>query len=130
MAKHDFKLFPELTNNQMQFYYWDSPHKQITEGFIADVVKVTDGDTIRVETSFRDFDFPVRLRDIDAPETDDGGLKSALWLKEQILGEEVYIQVDRTNRVEKWGRLLGDVISGGQSMSQLSLDTGHSEVFA
>ena len=58
---HDFKLFPELTNRQMQEYYFQSPHKQITENFAAKVVKVTDGDTIRVEVDFRDFDFPIRI---------------------------------------------------------------------
>ena len=43
---HDFKLFPELTNSQMQIYYWDSPHKQITKNFMAKVLRVKDGDTI------------------------------------------------------------------------------------
>ncbi len=65
---HDFVRFPELRNSQLDFYYWESPHKQIFEDFIATVVKVTDGDTIRVETDFRDFDFPVRFLDIAAPE--------------------------------------------------------------
>ena len=35
---HDFKAFPELTNSQMDLYYWDSPHKQITDDFDAVVV--------------------------------------------------------------------------------------------
>ena len=128
---HDFKKFPELTNNQMQFYYFDSPHKQITEGFMAEVVKVTDGDSIRVKTDFRNFDFPIRLLGIDAPELKtEGGLESAVWLREQLLGENIYIQIDRTNRVGKFGRLIGDVILGGQSMSDLSLMLGYSEAFA
>ena len=126
---HDFKKFPELTNNQMQFYYWDSPHKQITDGFIGKVVKVTDGDTIRVMTDFRNFDFPIRLRGINAPEMKEGGAQSKNWLESQILNEEVYIGIDRTNRVGKFGRLIGDVILGGQSMSELSLMLGYSEVF-
>ena len=46
---HDFKNFPELTNRQMQVYYFESPHKQVTEDFRGRVIKVTDGDTIRVE---------------------------------------------------------------------------------
>ena len=37
---HDFKLFPELTNAQMDLYYFESPHRQITEDFIGKVVKV------------------------------------------------------------------------------------------
>lgn len=130
MVKHDFKRFPELTNNQMQFYYFDSPHQQITEGFLGKVVKVSDGDTIRVETDFRDFDFPIRFSNIAAPELDEtGGLQSQRWLESQILGEEVYVKIDRTNRVEKWGRLLGEIIFAGMSMNQLSIDNGYSVVF-
>ena len=126
---HDFKKFPELTNNQMQFYYFDSPHKQITEGFIADVVKVIDGDTIRVKTNFRDFNFPIRFANINAPELKKGGLESASWLKSQLLNKEVYIKIDSTNRVGKFGRLIGDIILGGQSMSDLSLMLGYSVPF-
>ena len=70
---HDFKRYPELTNNQMNFYYFDSPHQQIAEDFDAKVVKVTDGDTIRVTTDFRDFDFPIRFSNIMAAETDEKG---------------------------------------------------------
>jgi len=52
---HDFKRFPELTNNQMNLYYFDSPHQQIAEDFDAKVVNVHDGDTVRLEVSWRDF---------------------------------------------------------------------------
>ena len=38
---HDFKRFPELTNSQMDFYYDDSPHPQITEDISVRVIKVT-----------------------------------------------------------------------------------------
>ena len=58
---HNFKLFPELTNNQMQFYYFESPHRQIIEDFRAKVVQVTDGDTIRVKWDERKFDFPTNF---------------------------------------------------------------------
>ncbi|MEA2037866.1 MAG: hypothetical protein U9O94_10250, partial [Nanoarchaeota archaeon] len=116
---HDFKKHPELKDGQMQFYYFESPHKQITEGFLGKVVKVTDGDTIRVETDFRDFTFPVRLSRIAAPEIkEEGGLASAKWLAEKILGEEVYIKVNPHNRVGKWGRIIGDVMLGRESMSE------------
>ena len=128
---HDFKRFPELTNSQMQFYYFESPHRQIQEGFIANVVKVTDGDTIRVKWSERDFDFPIRFSNIAAPELDEiGGVKSQKWLEKQILGEEVYIKVNPHNRVEKWGRLLGEIISMGTNINQLSMDSGYSVEFA
>ena len=67
---HDFKLFPELTNSQMQFYYFDSPHRQITEDFWGEVVKITDGDTIHVKWSEREKPIRVRFIDTAAPELD------------------------------------------------------------
>ena len=123
---HNFKLFPELTNNQMQFYYFESPHKQITEDFTAKVVKVTDGDTIRVEVDFRDFNFPVRLARIAAPEMNEvGGLESQRFLSERILGEEVEVKLTK-QRVEKWGRLLAEIIFMGINMGETSIDAGYS----
>lgn len=126
---HDFNRFPELTNNQMQFYYFDSPHQQIAEGFIGKVVKVTDGDTVRVETDFRNFNFPVRLADINSPEMNEGGQESKSWLESQIMGEEVYIKVNPYNRVGKFGRLIGEIFIGGVSINQESLREGHSHPF-
>jgi len=125
---HDFKRFPELTNNQMQFYYFDSPHKQITESFFGRVEKVIDGDTIRVTCNFRNFDFPVRLATINAPELNEGGKESRSWLESQIMGKEVEIIPTRT-RVEKWGRLLANVMNAGMNMSEMSLMMGKSIVF-
>ncbi len=123
---HDFKRFPELTNRQMEIYYFDSPHKQITEDFIGKVVKVTDGDTIRVEVDFRDFNFPIRLARIAAPELDEnGGIESQSWLEDLILGEEVDVKLTK-QRVEKWGRLLAEIIFMGINMGRMSIDTGHS----
>jgi len=122
---HDFKHFPELTNAQMLIYYWDSPHKQILEGFPAKVVKVTDGDTIRVLWGERDFDFPVRLSDISAPEMNEqGGREGKEWLKRQIFGKEGYIQIDMDNRVSRWGRILGEVFHEEMSMNKSLVDEG------
>ncbi len=125
----DFDKFPELTNAQLAIYYWESPHKQITESFMAKVVKVTDGDSIRVETDFRDFDFPVRFSLIDAPELNEGGEESKNWLEELILGEEVYIKVDPDNRIGKWGRILGEVFLDGVSINYESLNNRFSVPF-
>ena len=125
---HDFKRFPELTNNQMQIYYFESPHKQIVENFMARVIKVTDGDTIRVTCDFRDFNFPVRLAKINAPEMSEGGRESKSWLESQIMGAEVEI-VPTKARVEKWGRLLANVMHAGMNMSELSLIEGQSIIF-
>lgn len=123
---HDFKLFPELTNRQMEIYYFDSPHKQIMQDFSAEVVKVTDGDTIRVRWSERDFDFPIRFLDTAAPELDEeGGVEAQRWLSDLILGEEVDIIVDPKIRVEKWGRLIAKIFHEGIDLSEASIREGH-----
>ena len=127
---HEFKRFPELTNNQITKYYWDSPHKQIMEGFMARVIKVTDGDTIKVRCDFRDFDFPIRFAGTEAPEmSEEGGLESKAWLSEKILGEEVYIKINPSNRIEKWGRLLGEVFHIGMNINQMSINEGKALVW-
>lgn len=120
---HDFKAFPELTNNQMQFYYGQSPHKQITESFTAEVVKVHDGDTITVAWQERDFTFPVRFSNVAAPELNEaGGHEAQSWLEGRLLGTVVDIEVNPDKRVEKWGRILGKVLQGG-------IDVGEEEVY-
>lgn len=127
---HNFKLFPELTNRQMQLYYFDSPHQQITENFNAVVVKVTDGDTIRVETDFRDFSFPIRFSNIAAPEmNEEGGKESRTWLEDQIMGEEIMVLVNKQNRVDKWGRLLGEIMHMGININEASKANAHSIQF-
>ena len=69
-----------------------SPHKQLIEDFVAKVVRVKDGDTIQVTMQDRDFDFPIRLAKIAAPELDEvGGSRSQKFLEKQILGEYVEI---------------------------------------
>ncbi|KKM14754.1 hypothetical protein LCGC14_1702960, partial [marine sediment metagenome] len=57
----------ELTDAQFPELYYDSPHKQIKESFRCEVIKVIDGDTIKVRVDWRDFDFPVRVLEINAP---------------------------------------------------------------
>jgi len=126
---HDFKKFPELTNSQMEFYYFNSPHRQITDDFTAKVIRVIDGDTIRVKWSERDFDFPIRLLNIDAPELKEGGLESKRWLSEEILNKEVDILIDQKQRVGKWGRILGEVMFMGTNLNNLSMDLGYSVPF-
>ena len=127
---HDFKRFPELTNSQLQIYYFESPHKQLIEDFRAKVVKVIDGDTIRVEMNDRDFDFPIRFSNTAAPEMSEaGGREAQSWLENQILGKEVDIVIHES-RVGKWGRLLGEVISNGVSMNEESMRRGFAIPFS
>jgi len=127
---HDFKRFPELTNSQMAVYYFESPHKQIFEGFHARVVKVTDGDTVMVRWSQRNFDFPVRFADTNAPEMkDEGGKESKSWLEQRIMNAEVDILVDPRKRVGKFGRLIGTIVSDGANINQESIMAGHAMPF-
>ncbi len=130
MAPHDFKRFPELTNSQMQFYYFDSPHRQITEDFHGEVVKITDGDTIHVKWSEREKPVVVRFIDTQAPELDEeGGLESARWLEKQIMGEYVRIKIEPKLRVGKWGRIIGRVIHMGIDINSSSIDNGFAAPF-
>ena len=126
---HDFAAFPELTNQQMQIYYFQSPHKQVFEDFRAKVIKVTDGDTVTVRAPFRDFDFPIRIAEIAAPELNEGGEDSRDWLKSRIEGLEVEILIDKNNRVGRYGRLIGRIISFGLDIGEQSLMAGKSVPF-
>lgn len=107
---HDFKKFPELTNNQMNLYYFDSPHIQITEDFDAKVTNVHDGDTVTLEVGWRDFTFPLRMSNLLAPElNEEGGIRSRDALKDLIEGAMVEVIINKMNRVGKYGRLLGEI---------------------
>ena len=121
---HDFSRFPELTNNQLSEFLFSSPFPQILDDFSALVTKVTDGDTIRVKADFRDFDFPVRFLEIDAKELSEGGSEAKDWLSARILNKEVLISINKDNRVDKWGRLLGSVTSDGLSITDELLNLG------
>jgi len=125
----DFDKFPELPTSAASLYYIESPHKQIFHDIRAKVVKVIDGDTIRVEWEKRDFDFPVRLLDIDAPELNAGGKESQEWLEGWLIDEEIDILIDEKNRVGKFGRLLGTVLLDGLNMNELSIAMGMSVPF-
>ncbi len=123
---HDFKLFPELTNSQMQFYYWESPHRQITESFFGEVVKITDGDTIHVKWSERKKPIVIRFVDTAAPEINErGGIESRNWLEKQIMGEYVQVAINPKLRVGKWGRIIGQIIHMGMNINQMSIEAGH-----
>ena len=124
MVEQDFKKNPELRNNQLDELRFQSPHKQITDDFWAVVVKVTDGDTVTLRTDFRDFDFPLRMLGINAKELSEGGGDAKEWLTSRLLGKTVYIMLSE-ERVEKWGRLLGTIISGGLDISEELIIRGY-----
>jgi len=123
-VQHDFQRFPELTNSQLDFYYHESPHKQITEDFTCKVVKVHDGDTITVRWNQRDFDFPIRFANVAAPElSEKGGFETRDWLENVLLGQEVKVLLSK-QRVEKWGRILGTIIFQGQDIAEQEIWMG------
>ena len=124
MHDHDFIEFPELRNNQLEEHQFSSPHAQITADFEADVVKVHDGDTITLTTNFRDFEFPLRLIGLDAPEMNEGGETARDWLKAKLLHKRILVMVDPQNRVDKWGRLLGIVFYLGMDVGQEEIHLG------
>ncbi len=124
VMEHDFINYPELTNKQIETMGFISPHKQIIDNFNATVVKVHDGDTITLRTEFRDFDFPLRFLDIDAPEMNAGGEVARDWLRNRILDEVVQILINFKNRVDKYGRLLGHVFHMGMDVGDEQLRRG------
>ena len=113
----------------MDFYYWDSPHKQIFENFEAKVVKVVDGDTIIVSCDFRNFNFPIRFLNTNAPEMNEGGGEAKSWLEDLILHEDVEIIIDKKQRVGKWGRLLGVIFHDGININKEIINAGMSTTF-
>lgn len=129
MFDHDFEQFPELTNAQLESLELLSPHIQITADFDAVVVKVVDGDTVRLTTSFRDFDFPLRLLDIDTKELNEGGEDAKKWLREKLTGSEVRVMIDSQNRVGRYGRLLGRIFFNGLDVGQEMLYLGYAVPF-
>lgn len=124
VLEHDFEKFPELTNRQLQVLQFSSPHEQITSDFEAVVEKVHDGDTVTLVTSFRDFSFPLRLIDIDAPELSEGGHVARDWLQNRLEGHEVRVLIDPRRRVGKYGRLLGSILHNGMNVAQEMLYLG------
>jgi len=121
METHDFTKFPELTNGELAAHI-KSPHAQITEDIRTLVVKVHDADTITVRWRKRDFDFPVRFLDIDAPELNENKGKTAQrFLANRILGKEVWLRIRKENRVDKWGRLLAIVEYMGLNLNELMM---------
>ena len=125
---HDFVRFPELSNRQLQEHIV-SPHPQITEDIWVDVVKVIDGDTIRVRWEKRDFDFPVRFLGTNAPEMNEGGEEAREYLEGVILDEEVMLKIDKRQRVGKYGRLLAKIISLGMDVGDMMIKLGYVTTF-
>lgn len=136
MVDHDFKNYPELTNAQLNEYLYDSPHPQIMEDFEALCVGVHDADTIKVRWEQRDFDFPIRISNTSARELKEtskrdtsgqltaDGKTAQKWLEALILNKMVKIRINKDNRVEKFGRLLGQVELDGIDVGETGITLG------
>lgn len=124
--EHDYKLYPELTNAEIAEFGFESPHVQFKEDFQALVVRVHDGDTVTLHSDLRDFDFPLRFLSVDAPELNTGvpGREAKEFVAGLCEGEVVEVKIDRLNRVDKYGRLLGDVVVAGQNVAELEVMFG------
>lgn len=126
---HDFKRFPELSNTQLEVLRFVSPHVQYEEDFDAVVVKVHDADTVTLRSRDRDFEFPLRLANIDAPELNNGGKEAGDYLRSIVEGKSVRILIDRRNRVGKYGRLIGEVLYEGRVLNDDLVRLGFASVF-
>lgn len=124
MFDHDYANYPELPNSLLEVMRFSSPHKQIEDDFTAVVNRVYDGDTIILQTTFRDFLFPLRFLEINAPEMNEGGKEARDWLKTKIEGKTVEIKIDKQQRVGKYGRLLGKVFFNGMDIGMEQLYLG------
>ena len=122
--EHDFQKNPELRDSQMAELYFSSPHKQIFESFNARCIRVVDGDTISVEWQERDFPFKIRLAEIDARELSEEGQEAKDWVRSRIEGENIRVEIDKNNRVGKFGRLLGTIMHKGISINDELIRNG------
>jgi len=123
-GEHDWIKFPEVATNNTLFY--ESPHPQVMENIIVEVVRVKDADTLEVRWSERKFLFAVRLVDIYAPEKNTWeGRRAKAWLKSKIQGQKVELVINQSNKVGKWGRLLAVVIHKGTNINEELMQKGY-----
>ena len=95
--------------------------KKPNPGFIARVVKVTDGDTIHVRQGEKET--IVRLAQIDAPEHDQPfGEAARIWLARECSGGEVRIVESGKDR---YGRTIGDVHLAGRWLNKALVERGY-----
>lgn len=89
--------------------------------FTGTVIKVSDGDTIKVMDSQLDL-HTVRMTGIDAPEKNqDYGMASRDNLKSMILQKSVTVETDKTDR---YGRELGKVLLGDTDINLAQIKAG------
>ena len=102
-------------------------------GVEATIVRVTDGDTVRISPAV-DGEDAVRLIGVDAPETDPGrgvqpyGEEAAAFARESLANEEVALEFD-AEREDGYGRLLAYVyLSDGTMFNEALIREGYAQV--
>lgn len=94
--------------------------------FMADVVRVVDGDTLKVSTGAA----PVTLRlyGVDAPEkSQPHGPQASAWLADLLNGQAVEVDVQDT---DKFGRSVAVVKIGGVNVNEALVSEGHAWLYA
>jgi micrococcal nuclease len=96
---------------------------------IATVVRIIDGDTIKVRHRGRLES--IRLLYIDTPETNQPGFEEAKDALQSIVGKEVRLKFEDPNQPtrDKYNRLLAYVISGGINTSIEMVNLGWSKFY-
>ena len=85
------------------------------------VIKVTDGDTVNVLTSYNQT-HKIRLSGIDAPEKSQAfGNKSKIALADEIYGKTVTVEF---NKHDKYQRIVGKVIFNGKDVNLNQIKRG------
>ena len=100
---------------------------ELMDNFESFVYRVHDGDTISVRVPDFDFLTPLRFEGTNAPELSEaGGMKARDYLENRLIKKKVTIILGK-QKEEKWGRMLGRVMSDGAFMDEemiaLSLST-------
>lgn len=102
-----------------------------TNSYKAVVTRVLDGDTVEMNISLGfgiTMDTPCRLYGINTPELHKATMESAVAARDVLLSyvtNRVVTVLTVDDRKDKYGRLLGIIISGGTNVNQLLLDRGY-----
>ena len=93
-----------------------------TQGKTLIITRVIDGDTIESENT------KIRLTGINTPEKKEGCFSEATeFLEKEVLGKKVLVQ---GNKLDKYGRLLGNVCVEGKSINKKLLEQGFAHYYS
>jgi endonuclease YncB( thermonuclease family) len=108
-----------------------------TQKYEGKVVKVTDGDTIKVEVYGEFFEtklsqtLNIRMVGIDAPEIHGVeapmGVKTKAWLKDRIEGKTVTVELQGKDYYKRW---LGTLFDGETNINELLVKEHLAEIYS